>query len=109
MDYVLAGETDKITDDLLEGVSVSDNYTKDAFILCIKKSRVDKKYVGRNLWIAFTDRETNEICIYEHDMALEIFENSKSSTTKTWKLTGLYSGRSLHKQFNEIILRLPLN
>ena len=46
MDYVLAGETDKITDDLLEGVSVSDNYTKDAFILCIKKSRVDKKYVG---------------------------------------------------------------
>lgn len=86
-------------------------FTSENILIQLKGSRavVDKKYVGRNLWIAFTDRETNEICIYEHDTALGIFENSKGSTTKTWKLTGLYSGRSLHKQFNEIILRLPIN
>ena len=86
-------------------------FTSENILIQLKGSRavVDKKYVGRNLWIAFTDRKTNEICMYDHDSALEIFENTKSANTKTWKLTGFYNGRSLHKQFNEIILRLPIN
>ena len=38
-----------------------------------------------------------------------IFENGKSALTESWKLTGQYSGSSLHNQFNDIITRLPLN
>ena len=70
---------------------------------------MQKKYKGKNLWIAYTDRKTNEICIYNHDLAMSIFENGKSALTQSWLNNGKYGGMSLHNQFNDIILRLPLN
>lgn len=76
----------------------------------LKGSRavVDRKYRGKNLYIAYTDRETNEICIYNHDLALDVFENTKSALTNTFKNTGYYGGLCLHKHFSELIVRLPI-
>ena len=85
-------------------------FTGENMSIQLKGSRavVDKKYIGRNLWIVFTDRKTGEICLYEHDRALDIFKMSPSAMTKTWKSTGHYSGQSLHKQFDSITIRLKI-
>ena len=85
--------------------------TGETISIQLKGSRavINKKYKGRNLWIAYTDRKTNEICLYDHDLAMSIFENGKSAQTQSWLNNGKYGGMSLHNQFNDIILRLPLN
>ena len=85
--------------------------TGETISIQLKGSRavINKKYKGRNIWVSYTDRKTNEICLYDHDLAMGIFENGKSALTESWKLTGQYSGSSLHNQFNDIITRLPLN
>ena len=85
--------------------------TGETISIQLKGSRavINKKYKGKNLWIAYTDRKTNEICIYNHDLAMGIFENGKSALTQSWLNNGKYGGMSLHNQFNDIILRLPLN
>jgi len=72
------------------------------------RATVDRKYRGKNLYIAYTDRETNEICIYNHDAALDIFENTKSALSNTFKKTGYYGGLCLHKHFSELLVRLPI-
>jgi hypothetical protein len=72
------------------------------------RATLDKKYIGKNLYIAYTDRNTNEICIYDHDLGIEIFENTKSALTNTWKKTGMWSSQTLDKLLKEITTRLPI-
>jgi len=85
--------------------------TGETISIQLKGSRavINRKYKGRNLWVSYTDRKTNEICLYDHDLAMSIFENGKSALTQSWLGIGEYSGASLHNQFNDIIIRLPLN
>lgn len=73
------------------------------------RATLNKKYQGRNLWISYIDRNSNEVCLYNHDDAVDLFEMGPSSKTNSWQIKGQYSGMSLHNQFNEIIIRLKLN
>ena len=72
------------------------------------RATLNKKYKGRNLWIAYIDRKTNELCMYDHDLAVDIFELGPSAQTDSWKIKGQYSGVSLHNHFEQVIIRLPL-
>jgi len=85
--------------------------TATPYSIQLKGSRatLDRKYSGKNIWIAYTDRKTSELCLYNHDQAVEIFEKTKSGQCDTWKNKGWYSGMSMHKHFEEIITRLKLN
>ena len=85
--------------------------TAETFAIQLKGSRatLDKKYEGKRIWIAYTDRKTNELCMYNHDTAMAIFEQGPSAQSKSWQVNGGYSGMSLHNQFSDIIIRLPLN
>jgi hypothetical protein len=67
-----------------------------------------KKYMGRGLWIAYIDQNTNEVCFYDHDQAVSIFEQGPSAQTVSWKTNGQYSGKTMHRQFEEAISRLSL-
>lgn len=61
---------------------------------------IDKKYIGKNIYVAFIENET--IKIYKHDDALiAIPENVKIS--KSWSETGNYSWGKTPAYFDEII------
>jgi hypothetical protein len=81
------------------------------FSIQLKGSRatLDKKYKDKDIWIAYTDRKTNEICLYEHDLAMERFEQGPSALSESWRVKGGYSGTSLYTQFDDLIIRLPLS
>lgn len=83
--------------------------TGETFAIQLKGSRatLGKKYIGKRIWIAYMDRNTNELCLYNHDDAVAIFEQGPSALTKSWQEEGGYSGVNLHNQFNHIIIRLP--
>ena len=83
----------------------------DKFSIQLKGSRatLDKKYEGKDIWIAYTDRKTNEICLYDHDLAMKRFEQGPSALSESWTVKGGYSGTSLHTQFDDLIIRLPLS
>ena len=50
------------------------------------KGRVtfDKKYMGKEVWIAFVDRKTNNVCIYDHDHLLSK-QPENMFKTKSWQ------------------------
>jgi hypothetical protein len=61
---------------------------------------IDKKYIGKNVYVAFIENET--IKIYKHDDALKaIPENVKIS--KSWSEIGNYSWGKTPAYFDEII------
>ena len=61
---------------------------------------IDKKYIGKNIYVAFIENET--IKIYKHDDALKaIPENVKIS--KSWSEIGNYSWGKTPSYFDEII------
>ena len=61
---------------------------------------IDKKYIGKNIYVAFIENET--IKIYKHDDALKaIPENVKIS--KSWSEIGNYSWGKTPAYFDEII------
>jgi|SaaInlStandDraft_1057018.scaffolds.fasta_scaffold01648_5 hypothetical protein len=61
---------------------------------------IDKKYIGKNIYVAFIENET--IKIYKHDDALKaIPENVKIS--KSWSEIGNYSWGKSPAYFDEII------
>ena len=61
---------------------------------------IDKKYIGKNIYVAFIENET--IKIYKHDDALDaIPENVKIS--KSWSEIGNYSWGKTPAYFDEII------
>tara|TARA_B100000900_G_scaffold323734_1_gene283322 strand:- start:526 stop:954 length:429 start_codon:yes stop_codon:yes gene_type:complete len=74
------------------------------------RATLNKKYKGRNLWISYIDRKTNEVCLYNHDDAVEIFEKTPSAQTDSWLgEKAQYSGMTLHNHFNHIIIRKPIS
>jgi len=74
------------------------------------RATLNKKYKGRNLWISYIDRKTNEVCLYNHDEAVKIFEKTPSAQTDSWLgEKAQYSGMALHKHFNHIIIRKPIS
>ena len=74
------------------------------------RATLAQKYRGRNLWISYIDRKTNEVCLYNHDEAVKIFEKTPSAQTPSW-LEGKkqYSSQSLYKHFDHIIIRKPIS
>ena len=72
------------------------------------RATLNKKYSNRNqpLWIAYIDQASNELCLYEHDLAVEIFEKTSSAQSESWKIHGKYSGVNLNRKFEDIIIRL---
>lgn len=75
----------------------------------LKGSRptIAKKYMGKNIWIAYTDRTTNELCIYEHDAAVDLFEQTDRALTESWATNGQYSFSPTKKEsiFENITIR----
>ena len=64
---------------------------------------IDKKYIGKDLFISFL--EEGKVKIYNHDDALKLIpENVKIS--KSWSEVGSYSWGKTPKYFNEIIVIL---
>lgn len=69
---------------------------------------VYRKYQGKNLWMAFIDREKNTLCLYPHDQAVEQFEQSSSADTSSWIDKGEYTyTRSGKTPFEALIVRIP--
>jgi hypothetical protein len=83
-------------------------FTGKIISIQLKGSRVtlNKKYKDKNIWIAYIDQRTDELCMYDHDLAVDIFEKGQSALTESCLVKGQYSGMSLHNQFNDIIIRL---
>jgi len=66
----------------------------------IGRFTIDKKYIGKNIYVAFIENET--VKIYKHDDALKaIPENVKIS--KSWSEIGNYSWGKTPAYFDEII------
>ena len=64
---------------------------------------IDKKYIGKDLFISFL--EEGKVKIYNHDDALKLIpQNVKIS--KSWSEVGSYSWGKTPKYFNEIIVIL---
>ena len=64
---------------------------------------IDKKYIGKDLFISFL--EEGKVKIYNHDDALKLIpENVKIS--KSWSEVGSYSWGKTPKYFNELIVIL---
>lgn len=67
-----------------------------------------KKYEDKGLWMAYIDQNAGELCLYEHDKAVALFEQSESANTSSWKDKGGYSyTRGGNTPFEDIILRIP--
>jgi len=61
---------------------------------------IDKKYIGKDLFIAFLESE--KVKIYKHDDAVNmISDNIKDS--KSWKDNGMYNWNQTPKIYNQII------
>ena len=61
---------------------------------------LDKKYIGKDIFIAFIENDT--IKLYEHDKALELFPKS-SKNTVSWKDKGQYSWLKTPEKYNTVI------
>jgi hypothetical protein len=83
--------------------------TAKPYSIQLKGSRatLDRKYEGKDIWIAYIDRKSSELCLYHHDSAIALFEQTKSANSVSWSENGWYSGMSMHNHFNDIIIRLP--
>ncbi len=69
---------------------------------------VYRKYAGKNLWVAFIDWELGELCLYSHDQAVVMFEQSSSARTSSWMDKGEYHYPSRgNTPFEQIILQIP--
>jgi hypothetical protein len=73
---------------------------------------IDKKYIGKNLWIAFVDHTSGDVYIYEHDYMVQIvLKNTNVENTDSWTLKGAYGWKTLSKEIRSLIepFRLPRN
>ena len=61
---------------------------------------LDKKYIGKDIFIAFIENDT--IKLYEHDKAVELFPES-SKNTVSWKEKGQYSWLKTPARYNTVI------
>ena len=61
---------------------------------------IDKKYLGKNLFIAFIEQD--KVKIYLHDKAVNIAPNNIINS-KSWKDNGLYNWSKTPKIYNKII------
>ena len=61
---------------------------------------LDKKYIGKDIHIAYLEKD--EIKIYEHDKALELFPE-RSKETSSWKDSGNYSWLKTPEMYKDII------
>tara|TARA_B100001057_G_scaffold210871_1_gene211368 strand:+ start:87 stop:473 length:387 start_codon:yes stop_codon:yes gene_type:complete len=61
---------------------------------------IDKKYIGKNLFIAFIEQD--KVKIYLHDKAINMAPNNIINS-KSWKDNGLYHWIKTPKIYNKII------
>ena len=61
---------------------------------------LDKKYIGKNIFIAFIENE--EIKLYEHDKGVELMPQ-KNKKSKSWSEVGSYSWIKTPKHYDSII------
>ena len=61
---------------------------------------VDKKYIGKDIYISFI--ENNKIKIYNHDEAVKLLPE-KTKNTESWSIRGGYSWGKTPKQYESII------
>lgn len=61
---------------------------------------IDKKYIGKNLFIAFIEQD--KVKIYLHDKAVNIAPNNIINS-KSWKENGLYNWSKTPNIYNKII------
>lgn len=94
--------TIRLTDDWEQADFIAQNVKGD-FIKVQLKGRFtfDKKYVGKDLWIAFPNNQ--QWYFYPHDELLSSFEKRSSAETESWKTAGKYSFSRLSKEWLEIL------
>jgi hypothetical protein len=51
---------------------------------------IDKKYLGRDIWIAFPDDQTQDWFLAPHDEMVKLGEDRRYCVTKSWVDRGLY-------------------
>ena len=61
---------------------------------------IDKKYIGKNLFIAFIEQD--KVKIYLHDKAVNMAPNNIINS-KSWRDNGLYNWSKTPKVYNKII------
>ena len=69
----------------------------------------DKKYRGKNLWIAFRDNKTGKIFIYQHDKLLLRFIAHFEKNSSDWRNKGKHHFPSVSPENEELLTRLTPN
>lgn len=92
----------RLNDDWQGADFIAIHVSQDEMVKVQLKGRfsIDKKYIGKNLYIAFIENE--KVKIYYHDKAIEILpENIVNS--KSWKETGRYTWIQTPRHYSNII------
>ena len=69
----------------------------------------DKKYRGKNLWIAFRDNKTGKIFIYQHDKLLSRFIAHFEKNSSDWRNKGKHHFPGVSPENEELLTRLTPN
>ena len=94
----------RLSDDWQGADFIAYHINGDVFLKVQLKSRLsfDKKYVGKDIWIAFLDG--NDCFVYPHDKVLDlILAAGKIAQTVSWENGGKYNWNPLPK-WGRIIL-----
>lgn len=95
--------TIKLSDDWQGADFIAQHVDGETFLKIQLKGRLmfDKKYIGKNLHIAFFEDE--DWYLYPHDQMLEIIlEHTNISNTKSWIEGGAYSFPSMGRQLTQL-------
>lgn len=57
----------------------------------------DKKYMGKDVWIAFVDKKTGKVCLYDHDHLLSK-QPENMFKTKSWQEGAAWNDDYINKR-----------
>ena len=70
----------------------------------------DKKYMGKNIYIAFQDKPSNVIYIYPHDEFLnELIKITNIENTDSWIQNGKYTFKTISKPIQVLLDKFKLD
>ena len=68
------------------------------------RATFDKKYEGKNLYVAFQDKRKNEWYVYPHDVIVnQAIHTSSWALSKSWKEEGGYSWNNIPAWLEDIL------
>ena len=94
----------RLSDDWQGADFIAQHVNGETFLKVQLKGRLifDKKYAGKNLYIAFYEADT--WYLYPHDELLElVLSQSNIGATRSWQKSGMYSFPQLSRQLLETL------